>query len=671
MTVWTALYTLLIGPLELLFETIFSLVNRHVSNPGLAIIFLSLCVNLLVLPLYRRADRLQAEERDLEEKLKPGADHIKAVFKGDERFMMMQTFYRQNHYKPVYALKGTLSLLLEIPFFIAAYHFLSNLKLLHGASIGPIRDLALTDGLLTVSGFTINVLPILMTLINILSAAIYMKGYSFRNKLQMYGMSLIFLVLLYDSPSGLAFYWTLNNLFSLCKNIFYKLENPGKVLRRCGITACILGLAGIDWLLIRNPKINVRIAGYLAGAALCLLVLLVLLVKLRKPGHRSIPPADQMDSRIFWSSGVFMILLTGVLIPSAVLKSSPEEFTTVVNYHSPLWNLLSCFLLAAGTFGVWFGIFYKIAAPVGKTLMSRGFFCLAVISVINYLFFGTHRGTLSPTLVIIKPPSDTVREVLINLLILLEAVLLFYFLLRMNRTFVLILMSSLCLAAGIMSGLNTVSTARVLAGIEKNIALRASVHPEIHLSKNGKNVVILMMDRSIGYYMSYLMAEKPELRQKFDGFTYYPNTISFGSATNSALPAVYGGYEYTTEKLNERSDTPLRVKHNEALLLMPTLFSGEGYRVTLFDPSYANYSPDSDLSIYDDLPNTTAYATSGLFVSPEYTEAVFNVRNRNFFCYSLYKTAPLLLQPMIYTGGLYNNPDDLAGFNGEKMGMQR
>ena len=39
-------------------------------------------------------------------------------------------------------------------------------------------------------------------------------------------MAVIFLVLLYNSPSGLVVYWTCNNIFSLVKNIFYKLKHP-------------------------------------------------------------------------------------------------------------------------------------------------------------------------------------------------------------------------------------------------------------------------------------------------------------------------------------------------------------------------------------------------------------------------------------------------------------
>ena len=59
-------------------------------------------------------------------------------------------------------------------------------------------------------------------------------------------MALFFLVFLYTSPSGLVFYWTLNNVFSLGKTIYYKLKNPQLVLRIVislfGIVALVFGL---------------------------------------------------------------------------------------------------------------------------------------------------------------------------------------------------------------------------------------------------------------------------------------------------------------------------------------------------------------------------------------------------------------------------------------------
>ena len=61
----SALYTIFIYPLELLFEVVFTIANRIIGHPGWAIIILSLAVNFLVLPLYNRADAVQKDLRIL------------------------------------------------------------------------------------------------------------------------------------------------------------------------------------------------------------------------------------------------------------------------------------------------------------------------------------------------------------------------------------------------------------------------------------------------------------------------------------------------------------------------------------------------------------------------------------------------------------------------------
>ena len=166
----------------------------------------------------------------MDKRLQRGVDHIKRTFSGDERMMMLQTYYRQNDYKPVYVLRSAVSLFLQIPFFIAAYRFLSGLQLLNGVSLGQIVDLGRPDGMLQLGGISINLLPIIMTAVNLVSCVIFTKDSPLKAKLQLYIMALFFLIFLYSSPAGLVFYWTLNNVFSLGKTIFYKLKNPEKVL---------------------------------------------------------------------------------------------------------------------------------------------------------------------------------------------------------------------------------------------------------------------------------------------------------------------------------------------------------------------------------------------------------------------------------------------------------
>ena len=84
-------YSLLIKPLEILFEYIFAVAFKGSSNPIISVTLLSLTVNLLVLPLYNRADEVQDKEHLIEQKLQKGVSHIRKTFKGDEKFMMLET----------------------------------------------------------------------------------------------------------------------------------------------------------------------------------------------------------------------------------------------------------------------------------------------------------------------------------------------------------------------------------------------------------------------------------------------------------------------------------------------------------------------------------------------------------------------------------------------------
>ena len=153
-----------------------------------------------------------------------------------------------------------------------------------------------------------------------------------------YWMALIFLVLLYDSPAGLVFYWTLNNLFSLIKNIFYKLPNPKKVI---GILCSIVGIAILISGLIYFTGIRRKVLTVLVAAALQLPMFKKRIKILNKESGEN---ADNMPANtaktIFFACSVFMALLVGVLIPSAILSTSTAEFVEMKAYHSPLTYLV-------------------------------------------------------------------------------------------------------------------------------------------------------------------------------------------------------------------------------------------------------------------------------------------------------------------------------------------
>ncbi len=678
MTFWHALYQLLIGPLELLFEVIFSLAGRVVKSPGAVIICLSLAMNILVLPLYRRADAMQAEQRDKALRMKPWVTHIKKTFTGDERFMILQTYYRQAGYKPTDALKGSVSLLLEVPFFIAAYRFLSGLTLLSGVSFGPIRDLGAPDGLLTIGGLAINVLPILMTAINAVSAAIYMKGFPLRSKLQTYGMALVFLVLLYGSPAGLVFYWTLNNLFSLGKNIFYRLKHPKRVL---AILCAALGAVGLVFVLFVHPMHTLRRQLLLIAAVSVLFVPLaweLLSGYLRKRraqkgvGQKPVPAPTRAESRAFLYGCIFLALLTGLLIPSAIVYASPEEFINLYVYRHPLWYVVSALLLATGTFVVWCGIFYRLAGPKGRRAMGLGVWILSVWAAVNYLFFGKGHGNLSEMLQydIYNAPSH--REMLINLLVLLALAAVLWLIWKKAKAVVRYAALAMCLAVAILGAYNVIGVRTRVADAGQRAA-RETGFPEIRLSKTGRNVVVLMMDRAIGAYVPYVLEEKPVLREQFAGFTFYPNTLAYGGATFVGGPPIFGGYEYRPTEIFSRTDETISEKHDESLKVMPVLFSQNGYRVTIGDPPLAGYQWTPDLSIFDAYPDFAVFNSIGRLNDNafEQAEAIHAFRDRNFFCYSLYRITPVVAQSTLYNRGQYNAVLAESGGTAAKMAVQK
>lgn len=672
MSFFSALYQLLIGPLELFFEVIFSLADHVLASPALSIVALSLAMNFLVLPLYRRADELQARQRETELRLKPWVDHIRRAFSGDERFMILQTFYRQNGYRQTDALKGSVSLLLEVPFFIAAYRFLSGLEVLQGVRFGPIADLGQPDGLLRFGQIQGNLLPVLMTAINLLSAAIYMKGFPLKNKLQMIGMALVFLVLLYQSPAGLVLYWTLNNVFSLVKNIFYKLRHPGRVLR---VLAALCGAGGLILVLFVRPVDSPR--RLLIAAFACVALMLPLAVGLLRKNPAGAWKSPPEDKRLFVYSSLFLTVLTGLLIPSALIGASPDEFVFRGFYFSPFWYLLSSSLLAVGSFLIWLRIFYELAGEKGRGWMSLAVFSFAVMAAVDYLFFGTSYGNISSVLQYDTLPEIGVGYAIKNLLAIVAAVGLLLLLWKKKQGLARTLVLASVVAALGMSGLNIAKIPPALQneGLRQHASTREEDWPHLTLSRDGKNVVVLMMDRAVGCYLPYLFTERPELQRQFAGFTFYPNTLSFGASTKEGSPALFGGYEYTPEEANKRTDKSIMDKHHEALKLMPLLFDEAGFRVTVFDPPFAGYRWYPDLSIYADCPTIDAYNTYGSIdgsqlsgpILEQYGEGFFGWQERNekallrnFFCYAVFRSAPVFLQSTLYNQGYYNAAEGLA-----------
>lgn len=150
MNIGSVFYNLTIMPIQFLLEAVFCIYIDNVHFMGIAgaIIALSFVMNFLCLPIYNRADKIQESQRKMQKKLDNMTHRIKASFIGDERFMILQAFYKEQHYNPLMALRSSLSIIIEIPFFIAAYQFLSHCSALDNASFLVLKDFSSPDRLI-------------------------------------------------------------------------------------------------------------------------------------------------------------------------------------------------------------------------------------------------------------------------------------------------------------------------------------------------------------------------------------------------------------------------------------------------------------------------------------------------------------------------------------------
>ncbi|AEF85878.1 inner membrane protein [Treponema primitia ZAS-2] len=670
----TILYTLIIYPLIQIIELVYLFAYRVFDNHVTAILGVSLAVSICTLPLYFIAEKHQQAERTIQKQLKPKIDRIKAVYKGDEQYLILSTYYRQNNYHPVFALRTTFSLLIQIPFFIAAYSYLSNLSAIQGISFLLIKDLGKPDRLLQFmvnSTFIyINVLPIIMTLINCIAGAIYTKGFSNNEKIQLYVMALIFLVLLYNSPSALVLYWTLNNIFSLIKNIFQKLKNKRKIIYAILIIFTIF----IDiYIIFIKVSSNILKKG-LACIALSFILFLPLFDKyILKIRHKEKYVNDYPIVYILMPL-IILFFLTGIIIPGMLIASSVQDFSFIENYTTPFPFILQTTIQAAGLFLLWPLILYFFFGKKSNAPFIIIFTCLSFCSLINAFLIQENFGFITVSMLFSdpKPFYSDYKLSIINGLLLIAVPIIVIYLFKSKKKFILLSAQIVVLMA--LFGLSLFSFIRInndFSSIlkERDFADNDSnmIQPLFSLSRNSNNVLLIMLDKAVSGYIPYILDEKPELYQFLKDFTWYPNCVSYADHTMVGAPPLYGGYEYTPIEINNKDSITLVEKQKEAYLLLPRVFSESGYQVSLNDPPFDNYL-QSNLSVFANYPKINAeniiskYTNQWLQKHPKVTILSFTkLLNNNLIRFSFFKESPLFFRLFIYDDGEWLTTNQFDG----------
>ena len=208
---------------------------KHFS---LAVVIILLSIFTKVL-FYRLTHKSFKSMRDMQA-LQPKMAELRVKYKNNPQKMNQETaaLYKREGVNP---LGGCLPLLLQLPIFFALYNLLNTHFELRGALFIPawIPDLSAPESVLDfgfsiplVNWTSLRLLPLIMLGTQLLSGKITQPPGSDQTggtqmKLMTYAMPIVFLFILYDMPSGLVLYWTVQNVLSILQQMYTNSRRRG------------------------------------------------------------------------------------------------------------------------------------------------------------------------------------------------------------------------------------------------------------------------------------------------------------------------------------------------------------------------------------------------------------------------------------------------------------
>ena len=203
--------------------SILGMLHNVVRSWGVAIILLSIFLNVITLPLTMKSFKSMQKMQELH----PQMEKLKLENKNNPQKLNKEVMELYKKYK-INPLSGCLPMLLQMPIFVALYQALTKSLELRSANFLWIRDLSSPDAVplpftLPLIGSSINILPLVMVGAMVLQQKISTKSMGGavteeqkqQQKMMLIIMPIMFGFIFYNMPSGLVLYWVVNTALTI------------------------------------------------------------------------------------------------------------------------------------------------------------------------------------------------------------------------------------------------------------------------------------------------------------------------------------------------------------------------------------------------------------------------------------------------------------------------
>ncbi|MFT7293580.1 MAG: hypothetical protein ACI87Q_001429 [Pseudohongiellaceae bacterium] len=386
------LYDFTLYPIESILESMLIIFIGLTGSTFWSIVMLALSVRLLTKPLEKITGAAVKSQAQFEAVLRPQLAAIKYEYSGSQRHDAITRLYQRYSYHPIFAVRSLFGLLVQLPFFIAAYFMLSGFTDMSGVVIPLLGDLGVPDTLLF---GRFHLLPFIMMFVNILALVTVADPHR-KGLIQGLVISFVFLVLLYESPLGLIIYWTTSNLVSLGSNLLPELAKKvpikislhsfkGSVIERVfeeyAYIFFVVNLAVLVPLLgVLGSQYNLFTAhGVTSGAIISILFYVVLLPSIVLSLLRTLAKLLG-GARAF--DGLVLVVFIGIFLTYLFNKAG---YGLLASEYEPAILLLAALLVTAGAVVTIFNT---------RMLRKLSYFSLTIPLVILHFVFVSPASTL-------------------------------------------------------------------------------------------------------------------------------------------------------------------------------------------------------------------------------------------------------------------------------------
>lgn len=352
------------------------------------------------------------------------------------------------------------------------------------------------------------------------------------------------------------------------------------------------------------------------------------------------------------------VLFLAVLIPVQVMSMAAAQF--VIQDHSPLKILCNTIMVYGILGAILYAIYFFVKGENIKRIVLNVITFLLIYLIINYFVYGTVDAVMNNMLVyehdIFERNYDEFDYVY-SIIIIIVSILISVFLSKsekIRKDLVTIVLICIVLFSAFKAFKVYSETDSIVKRYNKIQMIESDeIKPIYNFSKNKQNVVVFMVDRFTGKYFEQIIRNFPDLKKKFNGFTFYPNTLSFGPQTTSGSPGLFGGYEYIPSESDKRTEELVLEKHNEALKVMPKVFGDSGFDVVVSNLPDVNYQDPTRKSPFSDLKNFKNRSYVGRIKDDIIDDSMIKVQTMHFVQYPFMMFLPFFLRQPIYNDGNY------------------